>query len=200
MKRISPALAAVCAVALTSVIFVACLDRGDSSDAPKKRVTQVQQPEDALDEQLMVTLLKAKNFHHKANVYEINGQLDKAVTEIRKILAIKFPANSPEAEDATLDARARLAKLLMKLDKLDEAGKVVTTGIKAATRESFFLANLYTVKGQLHEALAKKLQEATTNADKEKFKLHSREAIKALDRSIKISEEIQKRLMKGTAP
>lgn len=201
MKRLTPVLSALSAVALTSALFFACLDRGDNDAAPpKKRVTQVQQPEDALDEQLMVTLLEAKNFHHKANVYEMNGELDKAVAEIRKVLTIKFPADAPEAAEAVLDARARLAKLLMKLDKLDEAEKVVATGIKSAKSESFFLANLYTVAGQLHEARANKLKDSTTDADRAAFKEHSRKAIEAFDKSIKINEAIQKRLMKGMAP
>jgi len=202
VKRLAPILSAAAAVALLSVLALpACLDRGDSGpDGKQKSVTNVQQPEDALDEALMVTLLKAKNFHHKANVYEMNGRIAKAAAEIGKILTIKFPVDAPEAVDAVLDARARLAKLKMRLGKHDEAMKIVDAGLKAAKRDSFFKANLYTVKGQLHEARAHALKDATDEKSKADFKAHSRAAIVNLDKSIAINEAIQKRLMKAIAP
>lgn len=205
MKSLAPIASALAAVVLATLLLVpSCTDRGDSdSEAPRKRVTQVQEPEDALDEEVMLALLQAKNFHHKANVYEMNGELDKAITEIRKILAIKFPpetAEAPEVHDTQLDARARLGKLLMKQDKHDEAMKVVDAGLATAKRDSFFVANLYTVKGQLHEARASKLKDSTTAADKQAFREHSRKAIENLDRSIKMNEALQKKLMKGQAP
>ncbi len=202
MKRLAPIMCAISTVALVFVFAMpACVDRGDSdSSTPGGSVTKLQQPEDSLGEDLMVTLLTAKNFHHKANVFEMNGEIEKAAAEIRKILTIKFPAGAPEAVDATLDARARLAKLLMKLNKHDEAMKIVKAGIASAKRDSFFVANLYTVKGQLHEARAKALKDSTSEDDKKSFKAHSVQAIKDLTKSNEINEAIQKRLMKGMAP
>ena len=69
-------------------------------------------------------------------------------------------ANQPDFVNAcalvetTLAPRTLLAKLLAQQGKLDEAMTVVTEGIASASRESFFVANLYTVKGEIHEARA----------------------------------------------
>ena len=51
-----------------------------------------------------------------------------------------------------LDARARLAELLLAQHASAEALRMVGEGLAEATRESFFVANLYTVEGEILEA------------------------------------------------
>jgi outer membrane PBP1 activator LpoA protein len=96
--------------------------------------------------------------------------------------------------DVRLDARARLAKLLLARDNLEDAMRIVAEGLAPRQRESFFVANLYTVKGEIHEALAAHHVEAKepAKADDER-----RAAIAAYDRSIQINEALQKKLMEG---
>src|SRR5262249_8546928 len=81
-----------------------------------------------------------------------DGDLDAAAGELRAILAIPFPAGTPEGEETFLDARARLARLEIGRGRLDDAERVVGEGLASAGRDSFFLANLHTVAGELHEA------------------------------------------------
>ena len=71
-----------------------------------------------------------------------------------QILSLQFPAGAPEADDVRLDARALLAKLLVGQDQLDEAMRIVEEGLASSQRDSFFVANLYTVQGEIHEARA----------------------------------------------
>lgn len=166
-----------------------------SGDDPG-RVTQVTEPRDAVSEELMLALGQAKNFHGKADVYLKNGEVDRAIAEVERVLKIAFPPAAPEAEDVLLDARARLAKLLLGKGDVKAARQVVIDGIGSATRESFFLANLHTVHGEILEAQAVLVEEG----DAESATLLRRDAIAEFDRSIAINEKLQKKLAAEEQP
>ncbi len=68
-------------------------------------------------------------------------------------------------------------------------------GLAAATRESFFVANLYTVRGEILEAQAATLDGAAAPADATRARELKRQAIVAYDKSIAINEALQQRLM-----
>ena len=177
------------AVSVAIASCVAC--QTDAPSPPPGSVTKVPEPGDVIDQELMIALAQAKNFHHKAKVYMSDGNLAAAAASVRQILSLRFPAGAPEAEDVRLDARALLAKLLVSQGQLEEAMRTVSEGLAQASRESFFVANLYTVQGEIHAARAAKLDEAkdTARAAEEK-----RAAIAAYDRSIQINTALQKRL------
>ncbi len=155
-----------------------------------ERITRLPEPDDAVSEELMVALAQAKNFHHKAKVYLGDGNVPEAITAVRQILSIPFPTGAAEGEDVRIDARALLAKLLVGKGELDEALRVAQEGLAAASRPSFFVANLWTVTGEIHEARAS-LLDATPPAAAEA----RRAAIAAYDQSIRINETIQRRLV-----
>jgi len=154
----------------------------------------VADPTDVIDEELMVSLAQAKNFHRKAKVYMSDGNLVAATASVRQILSLRFPAGAPEAEDVRADARALLAKLLVSQGQLEEAMRTVQEGLAQSQRESFFVANLHTVQGEIHEARAAQL-DAEGEASKAKATDERRAAIAAYDRSIQINEKLQKQLM-----
>lgn len=175
---------------LTSLgAFVAC-----TADRDSKPTIRTAEPTDVIDQDLMIALLKAKNFHHKARVYMSDGKLVEATASVREILSLRFPAGAPEAEDVRNDARALLAKLLVGQGQVEEAMTVVTEGIAQSQRESFFVANLYTVKGEVHEARAAAL-DANDPANAGRIKDEKRAAIDAYDKSNQINTVIQQRLM-----
>jgi hypothetical protein len=169
--------------------FVAC-----TGDRDSKPTTRTAEPTDVIDQDLMIALSKAKNFHHKARVYMSDGKLVEAIAAVREILSQRFPAGAPEADDVRNDARALLAKLLIGQGQVDEAMTVVTEGLAQSQRESFFVANLYTVKGEVHEARANAL-DATDPANKSRIADEKRAAIEAYDRSNQINTVLQQRLM-----
>jgi hypothetical protein len=171
---------------------LACSD----SDAPPggTSVTRLPEPEDVVDEELMLALAEAKNFHHKAKVYMSDGNFAEAIVQVQSILAIPFPADAPEGDDVRMDARAMLGKLLAAQGKVDEAMTVIDQGIGSARRESFFLANLYTVKGEVHRARAALLEGQPEPAAKARMVDEKRAAIEALTKSNEIVHALQKRL------
>jgi len=167
--------------------FASCAqDDRDEGEPKKGRVTEITQPGDALSEELMLALSMAKNLHHKADVYLAEMKSDEAVNALRQILAIQFPEGAPEREDVTLDARARLAKLLASQGKLDEALTTTDEGIKTATRRSFFLANLHAARGDILEGRA--LQIEDSQPDQAKKLRH--DAIQSLDEAIQIEKAL----------
>src|SRR5665647_1342807 len=165
-----------------------CSSEREPSQASQIRVAE---PSDVIDEALMVALAQAKNFHRKAKVYMSDGNLVAATASVRQILSLRFPAGAPEAEDVRADARALLAKLLVSQGQIEEAMRTVEEGLAQSQRESFFVANLHTVQGEIHEARAAQL-DAEGEAGKAKAADERRAAITSYDRSIQINEKLQK--------
>jgi tetratricopeptide (TPR) repeat protein len=187
------AAAVVLALGAGGVIGSACTSSDDDRGGTSTRLAEPSDLAGTVSQDLLVALAQAKNFHHKAKVYMTDGNLTEATAAVRQILAIQFPQGAPEAEDVRQDARALLAKLLVAQGKLDEAMRTVDEGIAAATRDSFFLANLHTVRGEVFEAQAAVADDGTP-AGKVRAAEAKRAAIGAYDRSIAINEALQKRL------
>jgi hypothetical protein len=164
---------------------------GEREVAPSTRVAD---PGDAIDQELMIALGQAKNFHHKAKVYMTDGNLGAATAAVRQILSLAFPRGAPEADDVRNDARALLAKLLVSQGQIDEASRTIDEGLAQSQRESFFVANLYTVQGEIHEARAAAFA-AAGEASKAAATEERRAAIGSYDRSIQINERLQKKLL-----
>ncbi len=182
--------AAAFAVLLTIanvLVFVTTRDSGSAQPG----VTRVAEHDEVIGQELMMALAQAKNFHHKAKVYMTDGKLPEATAAVRQILSLRFPPNTPEADDVRNDARAMLAKLLVGQNQLEEAMRTVNEGIAQSPRESFFVANLYTVQGEVHEARALAFD---TSGEKPKANEARHAAITSYDKSIKINEAIQKKL------
>lgn len=180
-------------LAVLLVAFVGCADR-DEAPTPGDRV-RLPEPDDAIDEPLMLALAIAKNFHHEAKVYMADGKPDEAIAAVEKILAVAFPKEAPEGEDVRADAHALLAKLYIGLGRLEDAMKAAEAGIAAATRESFFVANLHTVRGEVLQAQAIALAlTGTTDEIKAQVTAIRRQAIDAFERSNAIVVPLQQRL------
>lgn len=179
--------------------MAAALASGCAAREPEGPVTELVEADDlaspgtgaAIDEPLMLALAQAKNFHRKADVYLQDGRVDLAMASVRSVLDISFPAASPEGEDVHLDARARLAKLQLARGDLAAAAETVGKGLAGASRESFFVANLHTVRGEILEA------RAAAASDEQSAAVLRRQAIEALDRSIAINAMLQRELVEG---
>jgi len=183
-SRLASSLALIITFALAAC---SCNDH----DAPPATI-KLAEPGDVIDQDLMLALAQAKNFHHKAKVYMTDGNLMAATEAVRKILSLRFPTGAPEADDVRNDARAMLAKLLVSQNQLDDAMRVVDEGLASSQRESFFVANLHTVQGEIHEERAKQLD---AEGNKAKATEERHDAIDAFDKAIKIDETLQKHLV-----
>jgi hypothetical protein len=191
------ALVLVAAGAFGVATWPSCTRDGDDDG---RRVTLVAEPDDVLSEQLMLYLAEAKNLHRIADVYLGDANLADAITAVTKILAIPIPAHAPEAEDARMDARARLAKLQVLAGKVDDAARSVDEGLAEATRPSFFVANLHTVKGEVLEARAALIDPKSDppDGDAAQFRAYKKAAIEAYEASNRMLEALQKRLHERT--
>lgn len=193
MKSTTAIGAVIGALLLAAAMFLA-----GRASAPGEQViqhvTKIPDATDVIDEQLMMALGQAKNFHRKAKVYMSDGKIEDAIGAVRQILSLTFPKGAPEADDVRLDARALLAKLLVMQGKLDEAMRTVDEGLASSQRESFFVANLYTVRGEIHEARAVNY-DTEGEPSKGKAAVERRSAIEDYDKSIQINEKLQKQLM-----
>jgi tetratricopeptide (TPR) repeat protein len=177
-------------VAVTAITAGALWSCGQSrNDAPTTRLAE---PTDVIDQDLMLPLLQAKNFHHKAKVYRSDGNTTAAIASVREILSLRFPPNAPEADDVRADARAMLAKLLVDQNQLDEAMRVVDEGLAQSSRDSFFIANLYTVRGEVHQKRAEQLDDGDA-ASKTRAVEERHAAIADLDRSIAIDKKLMEK-------
>lgn len=183
-------------VMVVMALFVATGSGGcaDEREVPARRpVTALPEPDSAiLGEEVMIALAQAKNFHHKADVYIQEGKTAEAVEALQQLLRVPFPEGAPEGEDVLLDVRARLAKLLLSQGLSEDALLIVDEGIGGAKRRSFFLANLYTVKGEVHEAAARARDQ---QGNGEAAAAARRDAIEAFDESIRINRALQKALV-----
>lgn len=183
------AVACVLGVALLGY-SVGCGTRTGDEQEAEGRITELPQPGPELSKELMIGLALAQNYHHKADVYLKEARTEQAVTALRQIVDIEFPAGSPEGADVTQDARARLAKILITRGQLDEAMTVVDQGIASATRQSFFLANLHTARGEVLEARAEMIEDD----DKAAAVTARRQAIESYDRAITIQKALIEQL------
>lgn len=182
-------LVATLSMVLAVAIATGCKSESKSDEANRGALTTLTEPANALSEELMLSLGQAKNFHHKADVFISDGKLEEAANEVAKIMKISFPKDAPESEDALLDTRARLAQMRAAQGRLDEAMKLVDDGIASASRQSFFLANVHTVRGEIFEAKAEAAEVGSDAANRAKM-----QALKAFDASIQINDTLIKQL------
>ncbi len=149
--------------------------------------------ERVLNQSLMLLLANARSHHHQADLYLQQGEVDQAIGAVRRILALELDVKWPEAEEVRLDASARLAKLLLGQGNEAEALGQVDQSIAGAQRDSFYLANLHAVRGEILEHRSRRL---TKELQTEQAKEVGREAIEAFERSISINKRLQKKLLK----
>jgi len=186
-----PRLLAVALLACAALALAACSERARMNvDTPAaERV-----PSGVVSRELLAALETAQKLHHHADVLLRDGQTDAAIAEVAAVLEVRFPADAPEANDVRLDARARLGKLYLAAGRLDDAERVVQDGLTSVSKDSFFLANLYNVRGELHEARAASLDDAAA------VKAELRQAIEAYARGQDINVRVQARVYQEAMP
>ncbi len=145
-------------------------------------------PNLSCQKKLLISLAQARNLHLKADSLSLAGNRVQARKTVEQILTLQFPQGAPEAEDIKNDARARIATMFIESEDFLAAQQILTEGFRQLTRDSFFVANLHTVQGQLLEAQAAKQTDITIQ------KNLRREAITAYERSQTINIKLQNNL------
>jgi hypothetical protein len=188
-----PVLLAAALLAGAAFGLAACSERARVDAPAAERV-----PSGAVSSELLAALEAAQKLHHHADALLRDGETDAAIAEVAAVLEVRFPADAPEADDVRLDARARLGKLYLAAGRLDDAERVVQEGLASVSKDSFFLANLYNVRGELHEARAALLDQKADDAAAVKAEL--RQAIEAYARGQDINVRVQARVYQEAMP
>lgn len=140
-----------------------------------------------VDERLLAALGLAQSYQHQADELVDIGQRDQAIQKVRQVLEIPFPEGVPEREDVRLDAHGRLGEL--HLDDGDETAATasIDRGLAESTRNSYFKARLFSVRGRVLRARAARLRDA---GEEEASREASRQAIEAFEQSIEINRHV----------
>jgi hypothetical protein len=146
------------------------------------------------DEMLLLALEEARAWQHRADLHLAEHDTASAIADVEQVIRIHFPSGAPEAEEARLDAWARLAQLHLGPAEADEERALadLAHGRAEATRDSFYRAHLETVAGEILEARATRLAPAAP----EQAKKARQEALDAYARSIAINQRVQAALAK----
>jgi hypothetical protein len=174
---------AVCLLALTTA--VACSrDRGDDC-GPTERV---------VDPVLLAFLSQARSAHHAADQREAAGDVAAALRSLQGVVSgPKPPGAAPEVGEVLADTRARIADLLSRSGRFDQADEEISAGLTNAREPTYFRGHLFEVRGLVEERRAKAL--ASTG--------RGPEADKARERSLVAYEEamkIQAQVIQGALP
>ena len=187
-NSLAPARALLALILALALLATACASRpSDCCPCPA---------EGQLSKELLLQLASVRALHHKADMLLKVGDKPGALVAVRQILLLDLNNRWPEAEEARLDAAARLAKLLLDMGQADEALKETEKGIEGVTRDSFYLSNLHSVRGEVLEQQVKVLD---SGGMKEEARSMARQAIAAFELSIAINKRLQDKLGKGAA-
>jgi tetratricopeptide (TPR) repeat protein len=156
------------------------------------------------EEALLIGLNEARAWQRRADLHLQEGDVQAAIVDVRQVLAVNFPPEAPEAQDARLDARARLSQLLLRAAAAstmdaervraeEEALQEIAAARKEATRDSFFTANLESVQAEIYEARANRLKDPAAQKEART------QALKALERAIEIDRRLLRSLVQGHA-
>lgn len=152
-----------------------------------------------VDTVLLAFLSRAKSAHHRADVYEQDEQLEKAIAPLQELVDGPTPGRTdaeaaPEVREVLADTLARLGDLKSQLGRFEEAGREVERGLSLAKETTYFRGHLFEVRGLVEERSSKALKEKGDEPAAEQAK---KRALDAFEKSMAIQAEV---IRKATAP
>jgi len=159
-------------------------ERGDDC-GPSERV---------VDPVLLAFLSQARAAHHLADEREAKDDVPAALRALQTLTENpKPPGNAPEVDEVLADTRARIADLMSRSGRFDQAEEELDAGLESAKTPSYFRGHLFEVRGLVEERRVKALRGTG----------RGQEAEQARDRSLGAYEEamkIQAAVIRGAAP
>lgn len=146
-----------------------------------------------VDRSLMACLGAMRAYHRQADLHLARGDHAGAVASVEQIVALKCASReNPEVQEAVLDAYGRLARLHLKRGALAQAGRYIQTGLKRPGGDSFFRANLHTIRGDWLDLRATGLDRAGKRAEADALR---RQAIQAFEVSARMNRRLLEELV-----
>ena len=180
---------------LAAIVLSGCLDREPRPDTPVPSSSVGSPP--PIDPALLAFLSRARSAHHRADAFEAEQQLPRALKELGRVLDGPRPrAAQPYVEvgEVLADTRARMADLRSRLGKHDRALQDVEAGLRLAPGQTYFRGHLYEVRGLVEERRAKALEEAGNDDAAEQAR---RRALAAFEQAMRIQEEVIRKSAPG---
>ena len=141
------------------------------------------QGERVVDPILLAFLSQARSAHHIADQREQQGDVEAALRALQGLTQGPAPpGNPPEAGEVLADTRARIADLLSRAGRFDQAELEIAAGLASSKAPSYFRGHLFEVRGLLEERREKALRTSGREA----------EANQARERSLSAYEEAMK--------
>ena len=123
----------------------------DGSHSTSKKHLSVQYTEEAM----LAKLAIIRSYHRRAIIDLKLGKRKQALKQLNEIIKIKFPLHFRAGQEAIIDAWSRKTMLLLKWKRYKEALNTINEAISSIQLKvpSFYVANLYHVKGRVLEGL-----------------------------------------------
>ncbi len=139
--------------------------------------------ERVIDPVLLAFLSQARSAHHVADQQETAGDLAAALRALQGLSQTARPQGGPpEVNEVLADTRARIAELLSRGGRFDQAEAEIKAGLESARAPSYYRGHLFEVRGLVEERREKALRAKGRNE----------EARQARERSLSAYEEAMK--------
>jgi hypothetical protein len=161
---------------LVAVLALGGCSRSEPKDdcGPSERV---------VDPVLLAFLSQARSAHHVADQREAAGDVSAALRTLNGLVSgPKPPLGAPEVGEVLADTRARIADLLSRSGRFEQAEREIEEGLTSAKEPSYFRGHLFEVRGLVEERREKVLR----------GKGRAQEADQARERSLSAYEEAMK--------
>lgn len=176
------------------VLFaLAACSRAERDDCPPP-----QEQQRVVDPILLAFLSQARSAHHIADQREAVGDIPGALRALEGLSkGARPPGAAPEVREVLADTRARVAELLSRSGRFDQAEAEIAEGLAEVKEPSYFRGHLFEVRGLLEERRAKALTGSGRGAEAEKARERS---LDAYEEAMKIqSAVIQQAAPAGSA-
>lgn len=162
----------------------ACARREPRDDCgPSERV---------VDQALLAFLSQARSAHHVADIEEAKGDSAAALRALTAVTeGAGSPGASPEADEVLSDTFARIADLLSRVGRYEQADEQIERGLARAKAPSYFRGHLFEVRGILQERREKALRAHGRGQEADQARALS---LDAYEEAMKIQAEVVKRI------
>lgn len=194
MAGASPSLRRLVGVGLVGVLLglggpAVLASCSQKEPAPPTAIADATAP---VDPALLAFLSRSKAAHHIADQYEQDGELQKAIEPLQRLVDGPAPgpkgaAAAPEVREVLADTLARLADLESQLGRYEPAAANVVKGLELARETTYFRGHLFEVRGHVEERRAKQLRDQGDSPGADAAK---KRALEAFEQAMSIQEEV----------
>jgi hypothetical protein len=154
--------------------------------------------ERVVDPVLLAFLSQARSAHHVADEQEAKGDRAAALRALSTFTAGPKPAGAaPEVDEVLADTHARIAELMSRAGRFDQADEEITLGLGSARTPTYFRGHLFEVRGLVEERRAKALSGNGRGQEADQARERS---LGAYEEAMKIQAQVIQDGVQGGAP